>query len=266
MANFCWVKDGRSTTFGVLALGLIASATPAAGSTWDGETDADWLTGTNWNGNVAPSAASAVIIDDGGLANQPLLGAGDASTIASLALSAGVLTLAGDLTATNGVVLGGAGLLVGDFGTLTGNVDATGGTIGGTLSILGDVVLGAPSTVLFNIYSPGVFDQIAINGNATLGGNLVIDIGGYNGATDVAFDLLTFDSRTPGSMFDSWSVGELNGAVTSLVYSDTGVLLQIRSIAAVPEPETWAMLILGFGMVGGAMRTRRDTRARLATT
>ena len=28
-------------------------------------------------------------------------------------------------------------------------------------------------------------------------------------------------------------------------------------IAAVPEPETWALMIIGFGMVGGAVRARR---------
>ncbi|MBM6577743.1 PEP-CTERM sorting domain-containing protein [Microvirga sp. SRT01] len=28
-------------------------------------------------------------------------------------------------------------------------------------------------------------------------------------------------------------------------------------IGAVPEPSTWAMMIVGFGMVGGAMRRRR---------
>ncbi len=34
------------------------------------------------------------------------------------------------------------------------------------------------------------------------------------------------------------------------------------SIAAVPEPGTWAMMILGFGLIGGALRTRK--RAVLA--
>lgn len=29
------------------------------------------------------------------------------------------------------------------------------------------------------------------------------------------------------------------------------------NLTAVPEPATWAMMILGFGMVGGALRTRR---------
>ncbi|MDB5453794.1 MAG: hypothetical protein JWO33_2372, partial [Caulobacteraceae bacterium] len=32
-------------------------------------------------------------------------------------------------------------------------------------------------------------------------------------------------------------------------------------VAAVPEPATWAMMIAGFGMIGGAMRHRRRTPA-----
>ena len=36
--------------------------------------------------------------------------------------------------------------------------------------------------------------------------------------------------------------------------------------AAVPEPATWAMMILGFGLVGGAMRTTRRQSLRVAYT
>lgn len=35
-------------------------------------------------------------------------------------------------------------------------------------------------------------------------------------------------------------------------------------LAAVPEPSAWAMMIAGFGLVGGAMRSRRKTRIVLA--
>lgn len=35
-----------------------------------------------------------------------------------------------------------------------------------------------------------------------------------------------------------------------------GVLLDAVSVMAVPEPETWAMLILGFGLLGAGMRRR----------
>jgi PEP-CTERM motif len=31
-------------------------------------------------------------------------------------------------------------------------------------------------------------------------------------------------------------------------------------LGAIPEPATWAMMILGFGMIGGAMRRRRAVR------
>lgn len=33
--------------------------------------------------------------------------------------------------------------------------------------------------------------------------------------------------------------------------------LQINAVAAVPEPTTWAMMLLGFGFVGGAMRAAK---------
>lgn len=52
----------------------------------------------------------------------------------------------------------------------------------------------------------------------------------------------------------SW--GELNGFVPTFIHADF--------IAGVPEPGTWAMMILGFGFVGGAMRRRGAGQLRLA--
>lgn len=45
-----------------------------------------------------------------------------------------------------------------------------------------------------------------------------------------------------------------------------GVALRLRSsaAAAVPEMATWAMLIIGFGVIGGVSRSRRRTARRLA--
>jgi choice-of-anchor C domain-containing protein len=40
-----------------------------------------------------------------------------------------------------------------------------------------------------------------------------------------------------------------------------GAALDNVGIAAVPEPATWALMILGFGAVGGAMRRRRASAA-----
>jgi len=40
--------------------------------------------------------------------------------------------------------------------------------------------------------------------------------------------------------------------------------VQVPSISAVPEPATWALMILGFGLVGAAMRRRRTLTVRYA--
>ncbi len=51
------------------------------------------------------------------------------------------------------------------------------------------------------------------------------------------------------------SFGEFNGFVPTAIHAD----FINRSLfgAAVPEPATWAMMIIGFGMIGGAARRRR---------
>lgn len=55
------------------------------------------------------------------------------------------------------------------------------------------------------------------------------------------------------------------GLKAFLYYSDAGVqidnLALEGTIAAVPEPATWAMMILGFGGVGATLRRRRHTLA-----
>jgi len=38
----------------------------------------------------------------------------------------------------------------------------------------------------------------------------------------------------------------------------------VLEVSSVPEPDTWATMLLGFGLVGGAMRSRR--RKKLAAS
>lgn len=67
---------------------------------------------------------------------------------------------------------------------------------------------------------------------------------------------LTFGSDygdVDDALNSSW--GELNGFVPTFIHA--------AWIAAVPEPSTWALLILGMGMTGGAMR-RKKVQARHA--
>lgn len=60
---------------------------------------------------------------------------------------------------------------------------------------------------------------------------------------------------------------KFSGSFNSLTYTDTfdeywhGIQV---GIGAVPEPSTWALLILGFGVVGGSLRQRRRTSLAIA--
>lgn len=57
----------------------------------------------------------------------------------------------------------------------------------------------------------------------------------------------------------------LTFAATDIPNDAYGPMIDKVSIAAVPEPASWAMLIAGFGMVGGAVRrSRTSSRAVLA--
>jgi hypothetical protein len=49
----------------------------------------------------------------------------------------------------------------------------------------------------------------------------------------------------------------LTAAVTLSPYGGGGGAVELISSGAVPEPATWAMMIGGMGVVGGAMRRRR---------
>ncbi len=63
------------------------------------------------------------------------------------------------------------------------------------------------------------------------------------------FNYSYFIEGVPSSnLFLSGTISDINVSVTS----------------AVPEPATWAMLILGFGLIGGSMRRRRSTSAKPA--
>lgn len=68
------------------------------------------------------------------------------------------------------------------------------------------------------------------------------------------------DIKSPADAYNNrftLAVGDANGTVGYVEGRFTATL------APVPEPETWAMLILGFGMIGGAMRRRpRSARVR----
>ena len=63
------------------------------------------------------------------------------------------------------------------------------------------------------------------------------------------------------AMFDALGWNLNVDVLDNLDYHMSTSQMMDRFRSAVPEPATWAMLIAGFGMVGGAMRRRRTTIA-----
>ena len=68
---------------------------------------------------------------------------------------------------------------------------------------------------------------------------------------------VAFDANVNGLYRVTLDVNGLAGGAQSLS-------VDARLGAGVPEPATWAMMIGGFGFIGGALRSRRRATARLA--
>lgn len=102
--------------------------------------------------------------------------------------------------------------------------------------------------------------------------------GSFNGrfAVDNAVDSITLNGNTitgSGGTFNAWTAfsansGFVNGEntltfrvrnVAQRTGNPTGLRVEFlgSQIAAVPEPSTWAMMLLGFGFIGGAMRSAK---------
>lgn len=132
-------------------------------------------------------------------------------------VNAGTLDLAGGYTDAGGaLVMGGGGITapaagltlttgtLGGTGAVTGNVIHNGtlnvGSSPGTLSIAGDLTLGAGSTLNIELggTTQGVnYDLLQVTGTANLNGTMNVALfGGFTGAAGDLFDVITFASRT----------------------------------------------------------------------
>lgn len=96
---------------------------------------------------------------------------------------------------------------------------------------------------------------------------------------NVAVNAFATANYNGGNRFDvyRYDVSALGGSLNSILFARNGnenanglpfiagitTAFEGRVTAAVPEPATWAMMIAGFGLVGGAMR-RRSTKIAFA--
>jgi hypothetical protein len=192
---------------------------------------------------------------------------------ASLAGKAATITISVDLTATPPIIYpdGTQSVSSGYYNSYPGYDPERTADIGGGTITINDVTKennGSASTT-YSLRTPDAYICTFSSACVTLGAStgpgrwsgsdkLFLIAGGFrNGAPKDLLDVPTSDNLCT-------DVAECRGAFAfalSEVFSGTVRLSSLRfSTASVPEPSTWAMMILGFGAVGYAMRRKTALR------
>lgn len=96
----------------------------------------------------------------------------------------------------------------------------------------------------------------------------------YLGSTLLSSTIITTTSYNVANSFTLTSIALNVGDTLDFVLNNNGsydydstalaATISLPTVAAVPEPATWAMMIGGFGMAGGAMRRKRRAALRFA--
>ncbi len=123
----------------------------------------------------------------------------------------------------------------------------------------------------FNRDTTGVFPGV-FNLTATFGGQPFAYQVAYSLAVTDTGDILTLGGNTGTFMGRTLLVNPIVidapgiGTQPGVISSGTGTLtvtIGAAGSAAIPEPATWAMMLLGFGMVGFGLRSRQKQSVRV---
>ncbi len=106
---------------------------------------------------------------------------------------------------------------------------------------------------------------MGVNGTASLNGTLALScFGACNFAIGDEFVILDSTGDLSGEFFGGVTLSGFGTGAFKVVYDyslDQVSLQVLEEVTPVPEPETWAMLLAGLGLVGFAAQRRK---ARLA--
>lgn len=224
-------------------------------------------------------AAEITQVDYGSLSGNEFV------SLASLTAGAGAGTSYDGVIIVDGVGIGER--FDGQTVTSNGNFDQVGGSPSGALNL----VAGAPGQNLAALQSPAgivlsgigpagypVFDAIGEGAVSLLFSTDQSEFGfilagGHGGNAYISFfrgdgsliEALTLGSLPLVSRFGFSRVGGVNDIRGVSIWNDdptgfglTGFRHDVAS--AVPEPGTWAMMLLGFGFIGTVMRRRRTAK------
>mgnify|MGYP000327152464 CR=1 FL=1 len=154
-------------------------------------------------------------------------------------------------------------------------VDLDGSTGDAGLTSSGSYAFGAGQTLALSFLFSGNqrggasdsfqvrFDLAALN-TGTFGyqssfyGNQTFSLNGNVAAVTIGSVASGFGPTDFTLFFTADNAGSATFAFQDLGNDNVGIVIDNVSLAVVPEPSTWAMLILGFGVVGAAARRRRS--------
>ncbi|MEO7787052.1 MAG: PEPxxWA-CTERM sorting domain-containing protein [Sphingomicrobium sp.] len=107
-------------------------------------------------------------------------------------------------------------------------------------------------------------DRFAITDFGSAIGNTSVPVGDAGCGSDITL-CLSSPSISKGVFALASGNHSISGTVLSSPFSSGGAFFRVAAVAgAVPEPGTWAMMLVGFGLVGASVRRRNAVAVRFA--
>jgi hypothetical protein len=248
------LADSLVTTVDTLPAGVSGTApgTLAQGASGDAIFTLDTMTAgvVNGSGSLGFTSVNPELADLA-LPSQSVQFTG---TVTEVSVATLFSTGAGTFSGSGGSYLLNLGALSADSGIFTADIGVLNAILASSYSetLGGGFLFGGGSGYSF---SGGSFAGLA-GGQSDIGNLLSFNTAGRGaGAYN---SLLTFNGFSSFAGLDDYQLGPITLQISATITGAGGP-------GAVPEPSTWAMVILGFGAIGQALRRRRSgARRRLA--
>lgn len=196
----------------------------------------------------------------------------------NLDVKSGHATFGGNVVVNNGGAIntevGATSTFNGSFNQHVGAILAGGGTFEfnggysagnspGAVTVDGNVIFGNTNQALFEIAGTALgaeYDHLTVNGVLTFGGELNISfLNGFTASAGQTFDLFDFTSATGTFTSINFTNASLG---TGLVWNTSNLYangtISVASVTAVPEPESYALMMLGLGVVAMVRRQKKQ--------
>jgi hypothetical protein len=117
----------------------------------------------------------------------------------------------------------------------------------GQLHIDGDLRQADIGSVVFDLASLASFDQLAISDDVSLTGSVIARNAGYVPVVGDRFLVMMFDERPLDTTFALVTTQDFDAGIKFAAVYDTHTMSLV--VVSVPEPETYAMLLVGLGLL-----------------